>query len=640
VAHAALAFEAYEDVDINISYYQYYKPGDEYMNFMDDYRDHPEKYTSDPALYSNNELGLSNRESYFEAIGGGIGADPQVISLTRGEAITVSNYSYDPTNLIALMRTLETGGLATNKDAQALVEAMRAYSEGQDIDAPQTFDNLVYTIASIIAIGRETGHNPADGPSEGGVIVNRELYNQFRNGGNSQTPNNFYTVEITADELANMQKYLADPSNNYYSLLAKNCAGGAVDIWNATLSDRPELAITANLTGLSTEPESLYFAIGGMTAVTGKTYEPGVEGKEEGGGVNFYPRTVHCAKEEPEPEPEPEPKEDAQVTKAPAARKLTYDGSAQKLVKAGKASGGTMAYSLDGENFGSAIPTGVDAGKYVVRYKALGDGSHDDSAAGSVTVTIAKAPAPTLTGSQKAKAVAGIVYDGTKQALVSAPKKLPAGYTGVRYSVDGGATWTKGVPKGKKVGTYAVKVRYVGDGNHTSFVAKAIKARVLPVASAAVATHVQRKGWVEPAGAGRPCGSTGESLRMEAVRIDVPDKSISGGIEYRSHVQTHGWERSWSRDGAVSGTEGESKRLEAIQIRLHGDMAKKYDVYYRVHAQRYGWMGWARNGQRAGTAGMSLRLESLQVVLVKKGAPAPAATYKGVSQAYPKPFAQ
>jgi hypothetical protein len=331
---------------------------------------------------------------------------------------------------------------------------------------------------------------------------------------------------------------------------------------------------------------------------------------------------------------------DAQVSEAPAARKLTYDGSAQKLVKAGKASGGTMAYSLDGESYGSAIPVATDAGKYVVRYKALGDGSHDDSAAGSVTVTIAKAPAPTLTSSQKAKAVAGIVYDGTKQALVTAPKKLPAGYTGVRYSVDGGATWTKGVPKGRKVGTYAVKVKYVGDKNHASFVAKAVKARILPVASAVVTTHVQRKGWVESAGAGRPSGSTGESLRMEAVRIDVPDKSISGGMEYRSHVQTYGWEKSWSRDGAVSGTEGESKRLEAIQIRLHGDMAKKYDVYYRVHAQRYGWMGWARNGQRAGTAGMSLRLESLQVVLVKKGAPAPAATYKGVSQAYPKPFAQ
>ena len=103
-------------------------------------------------------------------------------------------------------------------------------------------------------------------------------------------------------------------------------------------------------------------------------------------------------------------------------------------------------------------------------------------------------------------------------------------------------------------------------------------------------------------------------------------------------VQSIGWEPSWSRDGKMSGTSGQSKRIEAIRVRLYGNMAKKYDVYYRVHAQRYGWMGWAKNGSRAGTQGKSLRVEAMQVVLVKKGATVPSAVYGGMRQAYSKPF--
>ena len=51
-------------------------------------------------------------------------------------------------------------------------------------------------------------------------------------------------------------------------------------------------------------------------------------------------------------------------------------------------------------------------------------------------------------------------------------------------------------------------------------------------------------------------------------------------------------------------------------------------------------MAWARNGESAGTQGMSRRAEEVQVVLVEKGAPAPAADFQGVTQAYGKAFAK
>ena len=71
---------------------------------------------------------------------------------------------------------------------------------------------------------------------------------------------------------------------------------------------------------------------------------------------------------------------------------------------------------------------------------------------------------------------------------------------------------------------------------------------------------------------------------------------------------------------------GLAYRLEAINIRLTGDMAEKYDIYYRVHSQNIGWMDWAKNGESAGTAGFSYRLEAIQIVLVEKGGAAPGPT--------------
>ena len=96
----------------------------------------------------------------------------------------------------------------------------------------------------------------------------------------------------------------------------------------------------------------------------------------------------------------------------------------------------------------------------------------------------------------------------------------------------------------------------------------------------------------------------------------------------KSHVQTYGWEKNWKKNGELSGTSGKSKRLEAIKIRLTGEMKEKYDIYYRVHAQTYGWLGWAKNGESAGTEGLSKRLEAIEVVLVEKGADAPGSTEK------------
>lgn len=87
-------------------------------------------------------------------------------------------------------------------------------------------------------------------------------------------------------------------------------------------------------------------------------------------------------------------------------------------------------------------------------------------------------------------------------------------------------------------------------------------------------------------------------------------------------------------DGQISGTTGRALRVEAINISLTGEMARKYDVYYRVHVQNYGWLSWAKNGENAGTEGLGLRMESMQILLVKKGENKPSNTYNGVVSNY------
>ena len=138
-------------------------------------------------------------------------------------------------------------------------------------------------------------------------------------------------------------------------------------------------------------------------------------------------------------------------------------------------------------------------------------------------------------------------------------------------------------------------------------------------------THVQTYGWQEYVSNGQMSGTSGESKRLEGIKIKI-DSDIPGGIEYSVHCQTYGWMKYVSND-EMSGTSGESKRLESIKIRLTGQLAEEYDVLYRVHRQTYGWSDWVKNDAECGTTGESKRLEGIQIKLVKKGE-APYATLK------------
>ena len=138
-------------------------------------------------------------------------------------------------------------------------------------------------------------------------------------------------------------------------------------------------------------------------------------------------------------------------------------------------------------------------------------------------------------------------------------------------------------------------------------------------------THIQDIGWQEKVYDGAMSGTSGQSKRLEGIRITLENLPDRGNVEYSTHIEDIGWQ-DWRKNGEISGTSGQSKRLEAIQIKLTDEVKQRYDIYYRVHAQDYGWLGWASNGDKAGTEGLSKRLEAIQVVLVENGGKAPGST--------------
>ena len=136
-------------------------------------------------------------------------------------------------------------------------------------------------------------------------------------------------------------------------------------------------------------------------------------------------------------------------------------------------------------------------------------------------------------------------------------------------------------------------------------------------------SHVQNVGWQSYVKDGATSGTSGKSLRVEAMNISLINAPSGGKIVYRTHVQNVGWQ-SWKSDGAMTGTTGKSRRIEAIQIKLENMDA--YTVEYRVHVQNVGWTGWYIDGETAGTTGKSLRIEAIQIRIVSKY----KRSYKGI----------
>lgn len=176
----------------------------------------------------------------------------------------------------------------------------------------------------------------------------------------------------------------------------------------------------------------------------------------------------------------------------------------------------------------------------------------------------------------------------------------------------------------------------------------AVSASAAAVAPNTLCTaHVQSVGWQKAVSGGATSGTTGRSLRLEALKLTLTGAPSGASVTYEAHVQSIGWQKAVS-GGAEAGTTGRSLRLEALRITLNG--MPGYTVQYRVHVQSLGWLAWqtSSNGTAvgsagiAGTVGRKLRVEAVQVRIVKTAAvitalePADVTTEQGTAPALPQ----
>ena len=153
------------------------------------------------------------------------------------------------------------------------------------------------------------------------------------------------------------------------------------------------------------------------------------------------------------------------VATAPTAKALTYTGSAQELVTAGTATGGTMQYSLDAKTYAGAIPTGTNAGSYTVYYKVVGDANHEDAAGGNVSVSIAKANATVTFASKTTSAKLGEAF--ASQTATTSPAGLTLSYSSSTPSV-ATVNATTGVVTLVAAGNTTITASFAGNDNYNA----------------------------------------------------------------------------------------------------------------------------------------------------------------------------
>ena len=462
VSHSAVSFITYEDIDLDVSFYNYFKPTEEYKALMEEYRDHPETFPSDPALFST-EIPINDRESYFEEIHNGSDSEPVSVKLKAGEGFTVSNYCYEPKNLITIRKALQGSLITSSEQAQELVKQIDLYLESsEDFDGEKAFDSTVATLMQIYAITSMTGYNPADGHAEGGLDLNREVYNQFRRT-DSQLPNTYYTVELTADELELLKSYLADPANNYYSLFNMNCASGAVNLWNAALSDRPDLHIQGNYTGFAKDPMSVYADLELLRLKTAA-----FNGTGEGHGTNYVP---HIA---------PAYYKDLVFDRPAAKVGLIYNGKPQELVFAGKAEDGSIQYALGlagetapADGWSEEVPSAVNAGSYFVWYRIKGNNAdHEESGVIAVIIEAAEIAA--------AASDVSVTFDGKPHGITVDVTEPESGFT-VMYGTKEGVYDLTEAPLFTETGSYLVYYCISADNYKTKTGSAAVKIKAADI---------------------------------------------------------------------------------------------------------------------------------------------------------------
>ena len=124
--------------------------------------------------------------------------------------------------------------------------------------------------------------------------------------------------------------------------------------------------------------------------------------------------------------------------------------------------------------------------------------------------------------------------------------------------------------------------------------------------------HVQKLGWADPVRDGMTAGTTGQKLRLEAIKLDCRKCRFPLKLTVNAHIEGMGnvvYENVTHE--TVVGTVGKGKRLEGLVIDATG-LPDGRHLFYRTHVQGVGWSDWVTEGSFSGSIGEGRRLEAFE----------------------------
>ena len=98
---------------------------------------------------------------------------------------------------------------------------------------------------------------------------------------------------------------------------------------------------------------------------------------------------------------------------------------------------------------------------------------------------------------------------------------------------------------------------------------------------------------------------------------------MSGTVVYQVNSSGKGWLPAVENRAETGVADMGAQPLEAIKVWLNGDLAKNYDIYYKV-LQNGQFGAWVKNGEVAGDFGQGTHISGFVISITKKGAGEPA----------------
>lgn len=178
--------------------------------------------------------------------------------------------------------------------------------------------------------------------------------------------------------------------------------------------------------------------------------------------------------------------------------------------------------------------------------------------------------------------------------------------------------WTDWVKNGKTCGSEnigfqieAIEIKMSPKEKKIDFSSGGAKLLVHPELTYSI--HEQDNGWLSAVDDNTITGMAGK--RVEAISINVLGFDGKSGVKYRVHTNK-GWSE-YIYSGGQAGSTGQSLAIDGMQIELTESLSPHFDICYRSFSAN-GWSDWYRNGAICeGKGGMNI--EAVQLKVVRKG---------------------